>query len=468
MVNIKYFRLIRPQTVRKLKPGPWLLVPMLCAALTIGSCAAFPGMIQNPDPQQTLSTATPTDIPSSPTPAPEIGLLSINLIPGQDPDSWQVIGRLINKAGFPLGGISVTVTLLGVDGGELDKATAQTIPASLLPDEEALFALDFEGTFAVADTIAEIYAERIPRLQRVHGEIRDTTWKQNPEGDTVILGQITNPGFSQAKLHDLAVLLLDENQEPIGYAKLVASSTYISPRESSPFVAVAYGVFEPDGLVFFPDMVVYTSPPEPDLQFQELPALQFTDQGVPFFLGSLHNPSSDWVWASGLVILESEDELAGIAPIRPPLPIQPGGIHPFSIQHFWGISPEILASEEAMRALDVHSSVEGIATLPADETVSLLALSISQYEVLGSLVFLRGVIINPDDTFIQEPSIFATVRNKEGLMLSAGWETPVEQLEAGETSDFELTLLLPRGADPAMLEFDVIAFGLDADQGSSP
>ncbi|TET98877.1 MAG: hypothetical protein E3J30_05815 [Anaerolineales bacterium] len=468
MANKRFYVQFRPQTVKKNRPGPWLLVPMLFAALTLGSCAAFPGMIQNPDPQQTLSPTTPTDIPSSPTPAPEIELISLHLIPGQGPDSWQAIGRLINKAEFPLGGISVTVTLLGPDGSGLDQATAQAIPASLLPDEEALFVLDFKGTLAVADTTTEIYAERIPRIRRVQGEIQDTFWKKNLGGDTVILGQITNPGFSQAKLFDLAVLMLDSDQEPIGYATLVASATHISPRESSPFIALADGDFEPDDLVFFLDMVVDTSPPEPDLQFLELPTLQFTDQGVPFFLGSIHNPSSDWVWASGMLILESEDELVGIAPISPPLPIQPDGIHPFSIQHFWGIPPEILTSEDAMRTLNVSSSVEGIATLSPYETVSQLELSISQYEILGSLVFLRGVIINPDDTLIREPSIYATVRNGEGLILSAGWETPAELLEAGEASEFELSLLLPRGADPAMLEFDVIAFGLDVDEDGSP
>lgn len=456
------------QTAIKNSPSPWLLVPMLFAALTLGSCAAFPGMIQNPDPQQTLSPSTPTHIPPSPTPAPEIGLISLTLIPGQDPDSWQVIGRLINKAEFPLGEISVTVTLLGEDGGGLGEETAQAIPASLLPDEEALFVVDFKGFFAVADTTAEIYAERIPRIQRVQGEVQDAAWKQNPEGDTVILGQITNPGFSQAKLLDLAVLMLDEDREPIGYATLVASATHISPRESSPFIALANGDFEPDALVFFLDMVVDTSSSGPDLQFLELPALQFTDQGVPFFLGSIHNLSSDWVWASGLLILESEDELVGIAPISPPLPIQPGGTYPFSIQEILGVSPEIITSEEAMRALNVHSSLEGIVTVPADGTVSQLELTISQYEVLGSLVFLRGVITNPEGILSQEPSIYATVRDNKGRILSAGWETPIELLKAGEASEFELSILLPRGADPAMLEFDVIAFGLVADQDGSP
>lgn len=435
---------------------------MFFAALTIGSCSAFPGMIQNPDPQQTQSPITQTAIPSSPTPAPEIEIVSLNLIPGQAPDSWQVIGRLINEAEFPLGGISVTVTLLGAEGVDLEKATAPAIPASLLPGEEALFVLDFEGTFAVVDTTAEIFAERIPRIRRTQREIRNATWQINSEGDTVILGQITNPGISQAKLLDLAVLMLDENQEPIGYANLVASTTHIPPRDSAPFIAFADGEFEPDDLVFFLDMVVDTSPPEPDLQFLELPALQFTDQGVPFFLGSIHNPSSDWVWASGLLILEDEDELVGIAPINPPLPIQPGGIYSFTIQQFWGISPEILASEEAMRTLNAHALVEGVAPLAADETVSLLELSISQYEALGSIVFLRGVITNPGDTLISEPSIYATARNEEGLILSAGWVSPTEFLEAGEASDFELSLLLPREADPAMLEYDVIAFGLDA------
>ncbi len=452
-----------PHIVKKNKPGPWFLVSTFFAALTIGSCSAFPGIIQNPDPQQTQSPTTPTAIPSSPTPAPEIGLLSLNLIPGQTPDSWQVIGQLINEAEFPLGAISVTVTLLGVEGVELDKATVPAVPASLLPDEEALFAIDFEGTLAVVDTTAEIYAERIPRIRRAQGEIQNTTWQTNSEGDTVILGQITNPGISQAKLHDLAALMLDEKQEPIGYANLVASTTHIPPRESVPFIALADGEFDPYDLVFFLDMVVDTSPPEPDLQFLEPPALQFTDQGVPFFLGSIHNPSSDWVWASGLLILEDEDELVGIAPINPPLPIQPGGIHSFTIQQFWGISPEILASEDAMHTLNAHASIEGVTTLAADETVSLLELNISQYEALGSIVFLHGVIINPGDTLIRQPSIYATARNEEGLIISAGWVSPAELLEAGEASDFELSLLLPRVADPAMLEYDVIAFGLVAD-----
>jgi hypothetical protein len=456
-----------PHIEKKNMPGPWFLVSTFFAALTIVSCSAFPGMIQNPDPQQTQSPTTPTAIPSSPTPAPEIGLLSLNLIPGQAPNSWQVIGRLVNEAEFPLGGISVTVTLLGVEGAELEKATVPAIPASLLPGEEALFALDFEGPFTMVDTTADIDAERIPRVRRARGEIRNATWQVNPEGDTVILGQITNPGISQAKLLDLAVLMLDETQEPIGYANLVASTTHIHPRESAPFIALADGRYEPDDLVFFLDMVIDTSPPEPDLQFLEPPALQFTNQGMPFFLGSIHNPSSDWVWASGLLVLENEDELVGIAPIDPPLPIQPGGIYSFTIQQFWGISPEILASEDAMRTLNAHASVEGVDTLAADETVSLLELSISQYEALGSIVFLRGVIINPDDTLIREPSIYVTARNEKGLIITAGWVSPAELLKAGEASDFELSLLLPRGADPAMLEYDVIAFGLDADDVGS-
>ena len=121
-----------------------------------------------------------------------------------------------------------------------------------------------------------------------------------------------------------------------------------------------------------------------------------------------------------------------------------------------------------MRTLNVHALVEGFTILPADETVSQLELTISQYEVLGSLVFLRGVITNPDDTLIREPSIYATVRNNEGLILSAGWETPIDLLDAGEASEFELSLLLPRGAEPAMLEFDVIAFGLDTNENSDP
>ncbi len=419
-------------------------------------------MIQNPGPKQTESPTTPTAIPSSPTPAPEIDLISLNLIPGQTPDSWQVIGQLINEAEFPLGGISVTVTLLGVEGVELDKATVPAIPASLLPGEEALFALDFEGALDVVDTATEIYAERIPRIRRTQGEIQNTTWQINSEGDTVIIGQITNPGISQAKLHDLAVLVLDENHEPMGYANLMASSTHIPPRGSAPFIALADGEYEPDDLVFFLDMVVDTSPPEPDLQFLEPPALQFTDQGVPFFLVSIYNPSSDWVWASGLLILENEDELVGIAPIDPPFPIQPGGIHSFTIQQLWGVSPETLASEEAMRTLNAYTSVEGVATLAADETVSALELSISQYEALGSIVFLRGVITNPDNTLIRQPTIYATARNEDGLILTAGWVSPAELLEAGKVSDFELSLLLPREADPAMLEYDVIAFGLDA------
>ena len=160
----------------------------------------------------------------------------------------------------------------------------------------------------------------------------------------------------------------------------------------------------PDSLEFFADMVVDTSVPKPDLHFGEPPALQFTDQGVPFFLGSIHNPSSDWLWASGLLVLEKQGELIGVAQITPPLPLPPGGARPFSVQQFWGISAEILTSEDAMSTLEVHATVEGIATLPQDESVVQLELNILQYEVLGSLVFLRGLITNPSEAIIREPS----------------------------------------------------------------
>ena len=460
MVNNTYSERSAFQTIRKIWPGPWFLLPILCAGLILGSCDAFPGMVENPGPQQILSPQAPTELPSSPTPGPEIDILSLTLLPGENPDSGQGIGRIINNGEVPLGDISVTLTYHGQDGGILDTVTTRSIPSSLLPGEEAIIAFEFSGPLIDADTTSEIHATKVQRVQRAQGEVQEPTWNHNPQGDTVILGQITNTGFSQAKLIDLTVLLLDEGHEPVGYATLVASTTHIPPGQSSTFSAAANGSYEPDDLEFFVDMIVDKSPPEPDLRFQELPTLQFTDQDVPFFLGSIQNPSQDWVWASGLINLESDGELVGIASIDPPLPVQPEGVLSFSIQHFWGLSPEILSSEEAMRALDIHSSVEGISSLPADETVSQLMLSVSQYEAFDSLVFFHGEVTNGGNSPIHQPTVFVTARNSTGLLYAARWVTPVDSLAPGAGIEFELSLLLPGGADPAKLEFDVIAFGI--------
>ena len=60
------------------------------------------------------------------------------------------------------------------------------------------------------------------------------------------------------------------------------------------------------------------------------------------------------------------------------------------------------------------------------------------------------------------------MRSNHGHLLSAGWETPIDQLEPGTANEFELSLYLPRNVNPAMLEFDVTAFGVDTGESSRP
>ena len=87
-------------------------------------------------------------------------------------------------------------------------------------------------------------------------------------------------------------------------------------------------------------------------------------------------------------------------------------------------------------------------------------MQIIQFEPIGSSLFIKGEIFNPQEMGVESATVLAAVRSTSGELLTAGWIHLSEILPGNDSREFVLHLSLPQGADPAMNEYDVQAFGL--------
>jgi hypothetical protein len=110
--------------------------------------------------------------------------------------------------------------------------------------------------------------------------------------------------------------------------------------------------------------------------------------------------------------------------------------------------------------LEVDAWVDPLPALEAGLRLVPQAVHVTSFEAIGGTLFLQGTVYNDSGARVISATVLAAVRSTEGLPLTAGWRVAAESLEAGESAAFVLELTLPRGADLAMSEYDVVASAL--------
>jgi hypothetical protein len=159
------------------------------------------------------------------------------------------------------------------------------------------------------------------------------------------------------------------------------------------------------------------------------------------------------------VVSQAEDIVA-VAPIRIPLPLQPGESQAYAITEFPGLRAQLALRTSLMDNLSAEIIVDPLGSLPTDKRSTPLNLQITHFEPIGSSLFLRGVISNIGEIDVEEAVVLVTIRSIAGELITAGWSISSEQLSIGDSAEFMLRLSLPQGTDPTMSEYDVQAAGL--------
>jgi hypothetical protein len=234
----------------------------------------------------------------------------------------------------------------------------------------------------------------------------------------------------------------------------------LNPGEKTPFLAIMEA--DPGEVEFNPyiDVTTTLKPEENVFSTPEPPKVLLTEQGAPLVVGSVRNDDNRSRWSALLLILKLEEEIVTVAPVRPPIPLQPGESLVYAISDFPGLRAQLARHESHADALSAEIVADPLASQPTNRITVPMELRITHFEPIGSSLILKGVISNSGEIDVESVTILVAIRSTSGELLTAGWSTIAQTLAINETLDFILPLSLPQGADPAMSEYDLRVLGL--------
>jgi len=125
-----------------------------------------------------------------------------------------------------------------------------------------------------------------------------------------------------------------------------------------------------------------------------------------------------------------------------------------------GLPTGVDISPDALEGWEAELIIDALASRPALQETRLLRLEVSQFEQIGDLIYLRGELTNDNPDTVERPSALVAARDVAGNLLDSAWTMPQEVLAAGESVEFEVTMLLPAGVTAELSEFDLQGLGL--------
>jgi hypothetical protein len=110
-----------------------------------------------------------------------------------------------------------------------------------------------------------------------------------------------------------------------------------------------------------------------------------------------------------------------------------------------------------MRALIADIIIDPLASHGVNSELISLELEVESLEIIGGSLFLEGTLQNPLDRAVSNAVVHASLRDSTGVVVSAHSAIAAEQIEGQGSQAFLLSLWIPDGSDPNMLEFDLYA-----------
>jgi hypothetical protein len=258
----------------------------------------------------------------------------------------------------------------------------------------------------------------------------------------------------------LVYLGVDGDGRPQALTLIQAAPSWLEASGSSPFLARVEAVGRALRWVAYADASASDEVPEPGIELVGAAELRQTGQGLPFVVGLLTNSDDRSRLPVVLLSIRHREQVLALAALSGPFPIGPGEQLPFGQDEFPGLFGRLHELELDPAELEVVAWVDRRASAPSPDHRSQLEVRIESLESVGSAVFLRGAVVNPQSVTVSRPSLYAAVRGTDGELLTAGWRELAARLAGGSRLEFVVDLPLPQGIDPAMSEFDVLAFGL--------
>ncbi|KPK92477.1 MAG: hypothetical protein AMJ88_11025 [Anaerolineae bacterium SM23_ 63] len=417
-----------------------------------------------PTPTNTpITTATPLPgeiTTPSPTPRPEIVIQALVLFPDEELGGYYVIGTLENQSQGQIDSISIQITILNTEEELVSEQVIQPFLNRLSPKAISPFKATFPNVGEAASVNAEILTYQKIEFEEVSIEIDDLQTISTNDGGMAILGLVENPNAKAIVIDAFGLLAVDPQGDPIDLFPYTAGLSWLGPGERAPFLALSSQDPGEVDLVPYYNATLTRGSRSAPLTISTPPKVLITEQGSPMILGTITNTHNRSYDMSFLIILRIEDEILTITSIKPLLPLRPGESRPFAITEFPGLTAQLEKYGSWVGELTAEILVDPYASRPSTRSLVQLDVQITQFEPIGSSLFIKGEMFNPKETGVESATVLAAVRSTAGELLTAGWTYLLEILPGNGSREFVLHLSLPEGADPAMTEYDVQAFGL--------
>lgn len=427
-------------------------------AALITILAACQGAPTAAPPVTATRAPTPTAAPT-PTPTLQAAIPALSLVPGGTAGDWTAVGLLENRSPFAVGRVTLRVSVSS--GGQV--LAEQSVEASLhhlAPGEQTPFVAHFQGSWIPSEAEAEVTGYEPANFERAAVNLVDLDTAPSRAGGLVILGRVANRGEDPVELSVVTLLARSAEGQLMGVAEQVAGLTYLEPGQSAPFLALYGSTGEVGEFVAFTDAITAPEIAPAPVELAEYPVIRLDAQGDPFLVGVARNRDHLARWVSLLIGLDFDGRLIALAEVDPPVPLAPGESRPFSVTDLPGMEARLSGVEWSAEDLRVTVWIDPLASAVSEPRVTELGVQVESFEPIGGSLFVRGAATNRASVTVESPTLFASVRSTEGILLSAGWEEIGPALEPGRTARFVLVLPLPDRMDLAMAEYDVRGLGL--------
>lgn len=404
------------------------------------------------------SSAETVEVTPLPTLAAEF--YDLTLLSGENVNDWVLLGFLENQSELSVVDISIQVSIHNEMGEQITQQIISPLMSYLEPGEKSPFKARFSDESRIASYTAEVIAYQTGSFRRGRVNVDTLSITPTADGGVAILGTVTNPGPSPVTLNNFGFLAHDVHGQITDLATISAGLTILDSDETAPFLVLTET--NPGDVEFTPyvDAIVTQKPDATLIATLEPPSIRLTEQGALMVVGSVVNEDIRPRWATLLLVVSQAENIVAAAPIRMPLPLQPGESQAYAIADFPGLRAQIAPRTSLSDDLSAEIIVDPLGSLPTDKSSTPLDLQITHFEPIGSSLFLRGVISNNGETNVEEAIVLVTIRSTAGELITAGWFISSEQLSIGDSAEFKLHLSLPKGTDPTMSEYDVQAAGL--------
>jgi hypothetical protein len=425
--------------------------------LILAACSSRP-LVEPTIPRATDTPAsTPKPIPSQP-PDIELSISEVHWVLSPASHQWGLIGKIVNQEDFPVESVQLTVTLDEDNSSSGLPLVGSTNPTVIQPSAEAVFQILVPGITGHTEYDISYSAQRSDAPPPISVLVEVNEWRERSDGRLEALGEVENRGEHLLNLQAVHLLLYDETGFPLGVAASDHLLSTLAPLSSNPFSVSFEAPVHIDSWDGFVDANPELLPPNSPLNMGGEIRLERTQQGRFFYIGEIENEGVTPWWLVIKIVYEYDEVILGLDTIIVPFPILPGRRLPFVIDPS-SLPPELLNALDP-DLLEVQVHIDPWKTLPTLDPWTSLSVSITQFEQIGSRLYLRGEISNSTDGGLSDSAVLIRILDVQGRTRGTGWTDPLGPIDPDGTMAFDQSVLVPDGIDLSLLEFDVLAFGL--------